>query len=197
MKFYSEIKGRLGYREKGFDLIFDYLKNIKNPLIVETGCARQKDNYFGDGQSSVLFDRYIDEYGGKFITVDISEQSVEYCKSRVISPNTNVVLHDSIIYLKILNEQLQSQNKKIDFLYLDSFDAPKEEPKTIFNSALHHLYEFTTILPSLKKGSLIGVDDNWIENGSMDGKGRFVLDYMNKIECPLIYNGYQLFWIFK
>jgi hypothetical protein len=198
MKFYDEVRNRLGHRMQGFDLIFDYLKQIQNPLIVETGCAREEDNYGGDGQSSLLFDKYINEYGGEFFTVDISEQSVDYCTSKMTSSNSHVILNDSIAYLKQLNTQLQDQNRKIDFLYLDSFDAPKDKPEVVFASAVHHLYEYTTILPSLRSGTLIGVDDNWFEwrNGVqvMAGKGQFVCDYMNKTNNPLIYNGYQLFW---
>lgn len=194
MKFYNDVRSKIGAnRQGGFDYIFDYLKTIQNPLIVETGCARQEDNYAGDGQSSLLFDGYINEYGGEFYTVDISPESVEYCRSKVSSKST-VVQEDSITYLKKLNLELQAQNKKIDFLYLDSFDAPQDNPQVLFTSALHHLYELTTILPSLKPGALIGVDDCWMEAGMVSGKGKFVTDYMNKINNPPAYMGYQFFW---
>jgi hypothetical protein len=194
MKFYDEVRDKIGpHRQGGFDYIFDYLKNIENPLIVETGCARQEDNYYGDGQSSLLFDAYVNEYGGEFWTVDISQESVEYCRGKV-SSNSNVVQEDSITFLKQLNSDLIKQNKKIDFLYLDSFDAPRENPQVLFMSALHHLYEFTTILPSLKPGALIGVDDCWMENNMVSGKGKFVTDYMDKIMNAPVYAGYQFFW---
>lgn len=200
MKFYDDVRNRLGHRMQGFDFIFEYLRQIENPLIVETGCARQEDNYGGDGQSSLLFDKYIHEYGGEFFTVDISEESVDYCTSKMTSPNSHVALNDSITFLKQLNRQLQDQNRKIDFLYLDSFDAPADKPEVVFMSALHHLYEFTTIVPSLKPGALIGVDDNWFEirDGQevMAGKGQFICDYMNKISNPIVFNGYQMFWRF-
>lgn len=200
MKFYDEVRNRLGHRMQGFDLIFDHLKQIENPLIVETGCAREEDNYGGDGQSSLLFDKYINEYGGEFFTVDIAEQSVDYCTSKMTSSNSHVIMDDSITFLKRLNTQLQDQNRKIDFLYLDSFDAPRDKPDVVFMSALHHLYEFTTIVSSLKPGALIGVDDNWIEwrDGQqiLAGKGQLVYNYMSKINNPIIYNGYQMFWRF-
>jgi hypothetical protein len=54
IQFYSKVRDRLGNRIDGFDLIFKYLRKIKNPIIVETGCARTNDNYGGDGQSSLL-----------------------------------------------------------------------------------------------------------------------------------------------
>lgn len=194
MKFYENVKPLLGSRINGFDLIFDYLQKVDKPLIVETGCARVENNYAGDGQSSLLFDEYVNEYGGNFYTVDISEESVYFCRSKMKSERSFVIQEDSITYLKLLNKQLLAENKKIDFLYLDSFDAPRDDPEVLFNSAKHHLYELMTILPSLKEGALIGIDDNWVENGKFDGKGKFVLDYMESIKnSPLLFD-YQLFW---
>jgi hypothetical protein len=199
MQFYNDVRSRLGHRQSGFDYIFNYLKTIENPSIVETGCARQLDNYEGDGQSSLLFDKYIKEYGGYFWTVDLAEESVNYSKSRMTSENSVVTLGDSITQLKKLNELLPVNDRKIDFLYLDSFDAPRDNPEVVQQSALHHLYELLTIAPSLKTGAVIGVDDNWIEvrNGQqcIMGKGQFVFDYMNKSGRTLQHNGYQLFWI--
>jgi hypothetical protein len=194
MQFYDDVRSRLGHRQSGFDYIFDYLKTLKEPLIVETGCARQLDNYEGDGQSSLLFDKYINEYGGHFWTVDLSEESVNYSRSKVISENSAVALGDSITKLKELNSILLQSQKKINFLYLDSFDAPRDEPDVVFQSALHHLYELITIAPSLADGALIGVDDNWVEEGKLGGKGQFVFDYMQKCGRPLCHDGYQLFW---
>jgi hypothetical protein len=197
MQFYNDVRNRLGHRQSGFDYIFNYLKTLEDPFIVETGCARQLDNYEGDGQSSLLFDKYTKEYGGYFWTVDLAEESVNYSKSRMTSENSVVTLGDSITRLKQLNEKLAKD--PIDFLYLDSFDAPRDQPQVVQQSALHHLYELLTIAPSLKPGALIGVDDNWFEvrNGQevVAGKGQFILDYMNKSGRPLVHNGYQLFWI--
>ena len=194
MQFYDDVRSRLGHRQSGFDYIFDYLKTLKEPLIVETGCARQLDNYEGDGQSSLLFDKYINEYGGHFWTVDLAEESVNYSRSKVISENSAVALGDSITKLKDLNSILLQSEKKINFLYLDSFDAPRDEPEVVYMSAVHHLYELVTIAPSLADGALIGVDDNWVENGQLAGKGQFVFDYMQKSGRPLCHDGYQLFW---
>jgi hypothetical protein len=105
-----------------------------------------------------------------------------------------VVLGDSITKLKDLNSILLQSEKKINFLYLDSFDAPRDEPEVVYMSAVHHLYELVTIAPSLADGALIGVDDNWVENGQLAGKGQFVFDYMQKSGRPLCHDGYQLFW---
>lgn len=194
MKFYQEARPRLGARMMGFDYIFNYLKRIENPLIVETGCARQEDNYEGDGQSSLLFDKYIHEYGGNFWTVDIAHESTTYCRSKIISDRTLVHEMDSITFLKKLNTKLLAEGRQIDFLYLDSFDAPKDKPEVVYNSALHHIYELMAILPSLKAGALIGVDDNWDEDGKMKGKGQLIADYMAKINNYPVLHSYQIFW---
>lgn len=194
MDFYNDVRDRLGHRISGFDYIFQYFVDVDSPLIVETGCARQMDNYSGDGQSSLLFDKFIKQYGGEFHTVDISKESTDYCKSRMTCNRSNVYTEDSITQLKILNTKFQKENRKIDFLYLDSFDAPRDEPEVVLQSAVHHLYELLTIAPSLKEGALIGVDDNWIEGNMLKGKGQFVFDYMQKSGRPLVHDGYQLFW---
>jgi len=198
MQFYDDVRSKLGHRTDGFDFIFNYLKDVKDPLIVETGCARQLDNYEGDGQSSLLFDKYIKEYGGEFHTVDISPESTEYCQSKMTSSNSLVYTDDSITRLKILNKRFQVQNRKIDFLYLDSFDAPRDDPDTCYRSALHHIYELLTIAPSLKPGALIGVDDNWIEvkndQNILRGKGQIIYDYMVSANIPVAHAGYQIFW---
>ena len=194
MKFYDSVRHRLGVRQRGFDFAFRTLQTVEQSFIVETGCARVANNYEGDGLSSLLWDAYINEYGGLLHTVDLSPDSVRFCKHHV--SDKSVVIHsDSITYLKTLNEELQEKNKKIDFLYLDSFDAPKKEPDIWRKSALHHLYEFLTIRPSLKKVALIGVDDNWLEQGAPAGKGTMILDYMNQIKNPPVFAEYQLFWI--
>jgi hypothetical protein len=50
------------------------------------------------------------------------------------------------------------------------------------------------ILPSLKPNALIGVDDNWNEDGQMKGKGQLIADYMSKIDNHPVLNSYQTLW---
>ena len=214
MKFYYDVREKLQHRIEGFDYIFNYLKNIQNPIIVETGCMRNEDNYCGDGQSSFLFDRYVNEYGGEFYTVDLSEISYNYCRNNLICPRSSVSLSDSVSYLKNLNNKLESENKKIDLLYLDSMDAPANDKQVVENSARHHLYELLSILPSLKKECLICVDDNWVEItrksimnnpnlivendvATLCGKGMYINEYMTHIGNDPCFVNYQLFWTNK
>lgn len=58
--FNAEAGPRLARREETFRKMFKYLDELSQPVsIVETGCTRLKGNWAGDGQSTVLFDRYI------------------------------------------------------------------------------------------------------------------------------------------
>lgn len=185
---FDNVKHRLGRRLTGFQYIMDYLSATPSPAIVETGCARQMDNFEGDGQSSSLFDNAI-QNGGSFMTVDISKASVEYCTTRVSSKSC-VVLADSITFLRSYGKYNKTP---IDLLYLDSFDA---HPDVVEQSALHHLYEFIVIQESLKDGCLVVVDDNWKVNGEWVGKGKYINDFMSKIGINPIFVGYQIMWKF-
>ena len=50
---------QLAHRTEGFRKVFDHLDRFDRPVgIVETGCVRQQDTWAGDGQSTILFDRY-------------------------------------------------------------------------------------------------------------------------------------------
>jgi len=181
MQFYYDVRHKLEQRTNGFDYIFDYLRTIDNSFIVETGCARQEDNYHGDGQSSLLFDKYINEYGGGFITVDIGEEEVKYCHSKMIAENTSVVMDDSLSFLERLNPVLVSQDIKIDLLYLDAEGGD--------DVAFHTLKELMIIMPSLREGCLICVDDG-------PGKCRYVSDYFASLRPPRfpVFAEYQTFF---
>ena len=64
-KYFDQIAPRLGVRKISFRKIFDYLDKLPDPIIiVETGCLRIKDNFEGDGQSTLLFDYYT-QFRGK------------------------------------------------------------------------------------------------------------------------------------
>jgi len=195
MKLYNEVRHRMGSRTPGFDYMFDFLKTVKDPLIVETGCARQENNFEWDGQSSLLFDDFINEHGGDFFTVDIAKESVEYCVSKV-SNKTKVVLGDSVIFLKQFNDALLKEGRKIDLAYLDSFDAPSDNTELHLQSEIHHLYEFLTILPSLRPGSLVVADDNLPDGDGIRGKGRLLYNYMKHIGNPPVSFSNQIIWKF-
>ena len=54
--FEGSAAARLGIRADTFRRIFRHLDTLGSPLtVVETGCARSSDNWWGDGLSTVLF----------------------------------------------------------------------------------------------------------------------------------------------
>lgn len=174
-----------GKRKESFSLMIQKLKNKTNPLIVETGCVRQL-NDFGAGMSTVIFDQYIQNYGGECYSIDINPMNVALAKN--ITRNVKVVCCDSISYLFGMNNQLTKIGKQIDLLYLDSFDldASNSHP-----SSLHHILELLCIWPSCSSSTIIAVDDN-LEDGT--GKGKYVKQFMSNIGIKPIYDGYQIVW---
>ena len=63
-QWFDEIFPKLGVRKDSFRKIFNYLDKLPDPIIiVETGCLRIKDNFIGDGQSTLLFDKYTQSRG--------------------------------------------------------------------------------------------------------------------------------------
>ena len=139
-EFFESIKNKLGIRQTSFTKIFQYLDNIEGPInIVETGCLRIKDNFKGDGQSTLLFDKYTQyrEERSKVYTVDINPRATKVCKS-IVSDNVEIYTGDSVKYLAELMPKLKKQNEKISLFYLDSFDVDWQSSD---RSAAHHLKE--------------------------------------------------------
>jgi len=96
--FNNEAAPRLALREKTFRRIFEMLDLIDGPItMVETGCARVAGNWEGDGQSTVIFDRYISTRDRESVcyTVDIASTSVSECK-KLVSPRIQITQDDSV-----------------------------------------------------------------------------------------------------
>ena len=157
--FFNSIKDKLGIRKTSFSLIFEYLDKQQGPInIVETGCLRIKDNFEGDGQSTLLFDKYTlnRENGSKVYTVDINPNATKVCKS-VVSENVEVHTGDSVKYLVELIDKLNRENKKVSLFYLDSFDVDWQSSD---RSAAHHLKELTAIINYISEETMVVDDDS-------------------------------------
>jgi len=177
----EEMLSITGKREKSFRYMVDFLNGIENPIIVETGCARVENNFEGDGMSTLIFDAFVGSNGGNFYSVDISEDSVAFAKSKITSEKTRIACEDSVGFLHRFNQQ-------INLLYLDSYDLDPTNPHP---SSLHHIYELIAVSKCLKKGTMVVVDDNLNDE---IGKGKYIADYFVKIGVPMIYSGYQQIW---
>ena len=148
-----------GYEErlKQTDICFNILKeHFKFDYInfLETGCTSDSYDNFG-----LLFAMMVDEIGGTYHTVDINENYIKKSKDFFdkIIPNNSFVYEtsDSIEYLNNFNNPL-------NLVHLDSYDLDIKEP---IPSSLHHLYEFLSIKDKMPQGSIVIVDDNYL-NGT-------------------------------
>lgn len=206
--FNKEAAPRLAHRERTFRKVFEYLDQLDGPItIVETGCARLAGNWSGDGQSTLLFDKYISARDENSIcfTVDINPTSVSECL-KLVSPRVNVTLDDSVHYLHELAIKFKENGQFISFVYLDSFDLDMVYWQ---QSAIHHLKELCALQPCINKKTLLVVDDcplnvnflpaqnnqiHMIGNPSVGGKGRLVSEYAEAIGAKLEFAEYQAGW---
>ena len=102
--------------------------------------------------SSLLFDSYVNKFGGKLITVDIREDANRYLNSK-FSKKSFSFIENSLDFIKTYD---QSFFKTIDLVYLDSYDLDINNPEPSMN---HCLQEFLLLDERIKVGSLIAIDD--------------------------------------
>jgi len=196
----EEMLKKTGKRQPSFEIMINHLKSIKDPLIIETGCARPPHPQWGnedvsfkdEGYSTRIFDAYVNEYSGEFHSVDLSPVHTEYARS-IVSEKSRIHCDDSVHFLWEANSLLTADNLYVDLLYLDSYDYEESTP---YLSPAHHIKELACIMSRLRPGSMIAVDDNFGSKGNRKGKGMFVEEFFDSIGKPLFYDGYQLIWKF-
>jgi hypothetical protein len=78
--FYESIRPKLIHRSETFAQMFKHLDAFDRPVgIVETGCTRQAGTWQGDGNSTVLFDKYAQTHPGfRVLSVDLDENATGY-----------------------------------------------------------------------------------------------------------------------
>ena len=206
--FDTEAAPKLALREISFRKIFSYLDAIDGPLtIVETGCSRQAGNWAGDGQSTVLFDRYLSHAPtGSFAhTVDLDPKATELCKT-LVGDRVRVHTGDSVVVLLRIADSLKSAGRTVDLLYLDSYDVDWTYPTP---SAVHHLKELVSIVGVLRPDTLVVIDDapatcrivggdngqfSMISPPTVGGKGGYVAEYANQVQAKPMFSHYQVGW---
>ena len=214
--WFDTISSKLGARKDSFYQIFKYLDDMPDPIIiVETGCLRIKDNFSGDGQSTLLFDKYTQfrNKNSKVYTVDIDPKATKAC-SEIVSKNVSINTGDSVKYLNDLTEIFIKDDVNVSLFYLDSFDLNWKSPE---QSSQHHLKELVSIKKILKKETLVVVDDSPIigylqqskikkENlelikpglvpgPTIAGKGNLVHEYAVHVGAKILFSSYQTAWI--
>lgn len=175
--YYDEINDKYDmFSNNGHSLHINYLtfkelfKNIvdnklRNPIIIETGMAAYGTN------STYLFNEYIRKYGGRLWSVDINKNLIERIRGNMCN-GTTLVCDDSVHFLK---EWVSTYKLKTDIIYLDSFDLDFYNPSPSGN---HGLNEYEAILPSIKKDTLLLIDDTPVSPYWLDTRGQLYDDMM-------------------
>jgi hypothetical protein len=173
--------------------------------IVETGSSAWGVN------SSVLWDSYVNSFGGSFHTVDIRSDPSKFL-AKECSAKTLAHCEDSVTFLAKITCQT-----KVHLFYLDAFDL---DPCNPLPSMVHGLAEFFKIHHALERdGGLLLIDDtpanlqSWIstqgdryadelldfykKNGMFPGKGALVKQLVQKSGLGrILEHDYQLLLIF-
>ena len=162
---------------------------VKNDasVLVETGVARHGLAYSkSDGASTFVFGMFAKNNGAKLYSVDINPDNIATCQKTIdemnLSSHIELNTSDSIKYLK-------SFPRKVDFLYLDSYDYNRNNPEIIKSSQNHHLEEIKAIEKKLHKNSIILIDDCKLPGG---GKGKKAIKYLQSNGWKILMNKYQV-----
>ena len=173
------------------------------PVIVETGTSA----YGTD--SSRLFDSFVKYLAGSFYSVDIKNSPSKRLKI-AMSKRTKFFIMDSLDFLSKL--EFLTGHKKIDLVYLDSWDVDWMNP---IQSALHGKSELLELRPYLKPGTVLIIDDTpcsleWIPSearviatnfndkyGVIPGKGAFFETALFGLKFRKLYHKYNLVIVFE
>lgn len=203
--WFNKILPKLEKRKISIKKTIDYLETLPDPiLILETGCLRKVDNYAGDGQSTLIFDKYT-QYrgnGSKVFSVDINKENVNLCK-QIVSDGVDVESEDSVKFISNFYKKIK-KHEKLSLLYLDSFDVSWDYP---FESSAHHLKELTAATRYIDHKTLVVVDDapinllgyrdennnlKLIKETTIGGKGYLVHEYAKAIGAEIYFSHYQV-----
>ena len=180
-------KYNFGKRRGTFRATINLLEERKAKMLIETGVAREGlKQTKGDGASTFIFGTWAKQNEAILHSVDIDPKAIEIAQKETdqLSLQDHVKLHvqDSVEFLKNFQE-------KVDFLYLDSYDYPRNDPEGQRASQEHHLKEFQAIEPRLHEKTIVLIDDCRKPGG---GKGKLVISYMQQKGWKILIKKYQV-----
>lgn len=206
----DEMIAKTGHRQGGFRFIADeLLKQPHHQWVIETGCARQPDNWEGDGQSTLIWlglpEAFVESYDiDRDALTRLTVASKDGYDLDQYETDSSAVLRDadgrfegfpgdSVARLLRSADNLSIGHGYCHLLYLDSMDVDMQNPHA---AAQHALYEFIAARPLIGPGTLIAVDDNLMnsETGKLVGKGMYIADFMERIGKKPVFIGYQMVW---
>jgi hypothetical protein len=152
--------------------------------VVETGTARVPDNWAGDGQSTLVLGAWCQRYKGRLWTCDIAPQAITASRgiSRPFKESIEYRVGDSVAFLK-------GFDRRIDVLYLDSFDFPTTGEIDPNPPQDHCLKEAQAALAHLHNQSIIILDDCGLPFG---GKGGKAIPFLMGEGWQVVGLGYQI-----
>lgn len=194
------VEHRESYFSKYYDLMpfrFPTFKIALNLLIQRTSSQRvifetgtQSMNDWAAGCSTSLFAEFCLYYGGEVHSVDSNKIAIQ--KAREITKR----FEDFITYYE--DDSIKAINnfqRKIDLIYLDSFDYPigiKNKEIVLVGdpvpSQQHILKEITAALPMLANESIILIDDSNCIGG---GKGALAVPFLESQGWIVVYDNQQ------
>ena len=145
---YKQLDGRYGTMKAALE----FIRDMQSPLILETGCQRQANDW-GAGMSSMVFCDFLkrSENGGTLISVDVNPMIVDFCKTATKEWETfrTIVCSDSVKYLEVL-----PSSTIINLLYLDSWDYPIIEIADLYGPRKDYLKNYK-MLAELGEGEVL------------------------------------------
>jgi predicted O-methyltransferase YrrM len=146
-------------RLKYYEYVIEKLVALNRPInVIETGTMWSSVEGNMGAFTYIFGDLIKNHTGGKLITIDISEGSINNCKetTKEFSEVIEYITSDSVTYLESLSDE---EVQKIDFIYFDSFDLSIPDP---IPSQLHHYRELAAVYKRLRHDVYLAVDDNYL-----------------------------------
>jgi len=175
-------------RYSTFKYALSLLEERNAKVLVETGTARYgSKNCSGDGCSTLIFGNWAIAHGAKVFSVDIDRSAVgaaeiavliAFSKEEYLKGTIKIVCQDSVSFLNDFD-------RKIDFLYLDSYDVDLNNP---YPSQEHHLKEIIAAYPHFSQNCIVMIDDCDLPFG---GKGKLVIEYLLERGWTIAASEYQ------
>ena len=132
----------------------------ENPTVVEIGCLRTAKEDLTDGWSTYYLAQEVAKAGGRLYFVDINPQAVALATEAIKEfefTNGSGVVADGTAFLAAWPHAW-----KIDLLYLDSSDDPRDTLRQA-QAALPHLARYARIVID----DVQPIGSNWFGKGSM------------------------------
>jgi len=190
--FKEKFRDKSGERYHTFKAGLNLYLQRRGEIAVETG-TQSKSEDWESGCSTTLIGSVTDTCGSTLYTVDNVKNNLGESKkvTQEYGKSIKYMLTDSV-------EFLGKFDKRIDFLYLDSWELPKEEldleiyKKEMVRYQRHCLKEIETAWPRLHKDSIVLFDDYDLPSESVP---KLAVDWLRAMGWKIVLSGQQCLMI--